>query len=1317
MKTSTMFLLLTAVLLVAMNAAAQPSSSDALARGFSQPPPSAKPWVYWFWLDGNITREGITADLEAMARTGIGGALIMEVAQGIPPGPVRFASPEWREVFKHAVSEAHRLGLEINMNDDAGWCGSGGPWITPDRAMQKVVWTETRVDGPAHFEAALEQPPTAENYLRDIAVLAFPTPPEELQTMLARAPKVTCSASAVSESERAALIDERPDTRLRLPKPAPGQPQWVAFEFATPVAGRGVGLTLPPEQRRVHAEVQISGDGVDFKTVGAFDFSPANAWMPVPLMAAPHWRLMFTQTDSGADALEIIEAEIGVKLRIGSIAGKSARVVQFVGWPEAPQEPSADLSVKAKSIVDLSGQFKDGKLTWDAPEGNWTVLRLAYTPTGARNAPAAPDATGLECDKLAKEGIEAQFEGLIKKLVADSGPLAGQPGAGLTMTHIDSWEVGSQNWTARFREEFQTRRGYDPLPWMVSLTGRAVQEIEVTERFLWDYRRTVGELLADNYAGHLRELCHQHGLQLSIEAYGDCVFDNLVYAGRADMPMSEFWIGGGAMALGKAMSSAAHTYGRPIMAAESFTAADTVGKWMHHPFSLKPLGDQAFCEGVNRFVFHRFAMQPWLDRAPGMTMGPWGVHYERTETWWEQSKPWHEYLARCQYLLQAGRFHADVCYLMTEGSPNDAPARQSLAPALPAEYDYDVCTAEMAMQLQVQDGEVTLPSGMRYKVLCLANTNRMTPEMARKIQSLVEAGAIVAGPPPQFSPSLADYPKCDEAVRQFAATCWESDNRLESLGHGKILRGEASLERVMKRLNLPPDFVSRPNLRYLHRVADDTDLYFVANPLPNAVEATAAFRVAGRPPELWHPESGRIEQVAIYDEKDGVTRLPLRLEPYASIFVVFRRGTVDSSRVISITRDGAPILPRIEFGPAFKVQKAVYGVPGEPGKIRDVRELVQARVDAGERTLSVSGFAQSGDPAPGAVKTLTIEYTAGKEAISVHGEDPETLNLPDYAPSIVVEKAEYGVPGDPARTRDVRERVQRLADTGKLSFPVTDLAADGDPAVNVVKTVTIEYTLGGEKTKVSGTDAETLSLAAPPSVHAEHILDAMRSAEGQTAIEAWQAGTYEIRTADGKSGTLDVPALPAPIEIDGAWNVTFPPGLGAPAKATFEKLMPWNEHADAGIKYFSGTAVYRKTFQLPAEWIRPEAGLYLDLGEIRVIADVMLNGKPLGTLWAPPFRVNIAEVAHAGENTLEVAVTNLWVNRLIGDEQLPEDSERNPEGNLKAWPKWLLDNQPSPTGRIAFSTWRLWKKDDALSPSGWIGPARILATAKLAVPQ
>jgi len=1146
-----------------------------LERGFLRPPDSARPWVYWFWLNGNISSNGITLDLEAMKRVGIGGGLIMEVDQGAPVGPMDFAGDRWRDLFRHVNAEAKRLGLEINMNDDAGWNGSGGPWIKPEQSMQEVTWSETNVTGPMHFEAELPQPKTTANYYRDIAVQAFP-----------------------------AVGDYR----------IPGIESKAAFQ-----------------QRGRHA------------------------------------------------------------------AGKGAY--------------SASAAISPAAMVDLGGKMDaGGKLAWDVPAGEWTIVRLGHTSTGVENAPAPKTGRGLECDKLSQEGIGANFDGLMAKLASDTGISSRPPpspekasAGGLVASHIDSWENGSQNWTARMREEFQRRRGYDLTPFLPVFTGRVVRSLEESERFLWDVRRTVSELVIENYAGHFHRLANTHGMRFTVEAYGgpcDCI----PYGGQADEPMGEFWTpGGGAIETCRGMASAGHIYGRRVIGAESFTSGDQE-RWREHPALLKPLGDRAFCEGINRFVFHRFAMQPWPDYRPGMTMGPWGQHYERTETWWEDSRAWHLYLARCQFLLRQGLFVADICHLQAEAPPlgfGNYPRPG---------YDWDECTDDAVFtRMAARDGRIALPDGMSYGVLVLSESRDMTPRLLGKLKELVAAGATIIGPRPLKSPSLNGYPQCDAEVQKLGGELWgDCDGQRvkeHAFGRGRVVWGLAP-EEVLQQGGLKPDFVCGQPWRFIHRRVDNTEIYFVANGQPFASTATCAFRVTGKLPELWSPDTGRIEPAGVYEQKDGVTRVALTLDPNGSVFVIFRQPAGSDDPVVAVRREGRTLLAAApEPPPRITVRQARYGRLDDPQLTRDVTQKVQRKVDAAELRFPVDAMAEGDDPAPNQTKSLVIEFSIEGSPFTVKGHDGETVSLKQNAAGATVEKARYGVLEDPQRTRDVRALVQSLLDSGQSSFTVARMAAADDPAFGIVKTLEVEYTLKGKHLRLTGTDPETVDFITGPVPQAA-LVRVRREAGKPARLEAGEPGEYELLAASGRASRVKVENVSAPVELNDAWEVTFDPQWGGPGPVAFAQLEDWSRRTEPGIRYYSGTVVYRKTFRLEAPPAKSDRTT-LDLGKVAIMAEVKLNGRDLGILWKPPYRVDLGGALKRGENHLEVKVVNLWINRLIGDEQLPEDSARNNDGTLKEWPAWVGEGKPSPTGRYTFTSWRLWKKNDALVPSGLLGPVTI----------
>jgi hypothetical protein len=1149
---------------------------EALERAFLEPPDSVRPWVFWIACDGNLTREGITADLEAMHRVGVRGVVYYEVDLFVPKGPVRFLTPQWRELFQHAIKEATRLGITIGVNNDGGYSGSGGPWITPELSMQMVVLSETAVEGPRRFSEALLQPKIIANYYRDIAVLAFPAPAGDQVRMATASPSLTYGTARKS-FDSAALVSGDPAAVTLVPRPDAGQSQYLNLDFSQPFTAQSITIGLAPWNTELSAAVEVSEDGQHYRQVRQFTLRWPQSSVNFPKASSRHYRLVLTLPDEEFNWLSrpfskgfpLGKVELHSSPRMEDIPGKAAYIRQetFAGEPAIP----AEMAVAREQIVDLSSRLdSQGRLNWDVPSGEWTVLRIGCTSTGKTNHPAPAESIGLECDKLSKKAIEVHFDGMMGKLVQDQAAVAGKA---LQMTHVDSWEVGSQNWTPDFRQEFERRRGYDLLQWLPVLSGRAVENQNASERFLWDLRRTVGDLLLENYADRLREISHEHGLTLSIEGYGSGPYEDTAYGARADMPMCELWTGipqWQDLLLGwsKSMASSAHVYGHPLLGMEIFTAEPENGRWQNDLFRLKPIADQVFTLGVNHVDCHRYAMQPWLDRKPGMTMGPFGVHYERTNTWWEQSGPWHLYLARCQALLQSGQFIADVAYLNSENVPQSSPKRDNLEPAIPSGYDFDIVPPEALLKLAtVRDGRLTFPSGMSYRVLVLPPSRTMTPSLLTKIRDLVSAGATVVGPRPTASPSLNGYPQCDAEVARLAAELWSECDGVSvtenAVGQGRIVWGKP-LATVLTELGASPDFACHDpsvgeHIRYIHRRAGGTDLYFVANSIPEVTRFLATFRTKGKRPEFWWPEDGRTEPVAVYDERNGATFIPLTLGPCGSVFVVFREN-----------------------------------------------------------------------PAP----------------------------LPD-------------------RVMSVRRNGVEISGVSTVLVPEIQLRQEQESA----------------RVQCAGASGFQIEVAAP--------------------------GLYELRTATGRLLRTQPSAPPNPVEITGPWELQFPGGWKAPARVRLERLISWTDHADPGVKYFSGKATYRRRFEMPAELLRPERRFYLNLGRVCVLAQASLNGYDLGILWKPPFRVNITGSIREGTNDLVVSVTNLWPNRLIGDEQLPDDCEWAPPNTarnltphtwgpvLDHWPQWLLEHKPSPTGRVTFTTWKHWTKDDPLLESGLLGPVRI----------
>jgi alpha-L-rhamnosidase len=689
------------------------------------------------------------------------------------------------------------------------------------------------------------------------------------------------------------------------------------------------------------------------------------------------------------------------------------------------------------------------------------------------------------------------------------------------------------------------------------------------------------------------------------------------------------------------MTSAAHVYGRNIIGQETFTA-NSEEKWLGHPAVVKEIGDWTFCEGINRFVFHRYAMQPWTTphSAPGMSMGPWGLHYERTQTWWNMSKPWHDYVARCCYMLRQGNFVADVCYMQAEGAPSRfSPPNEPSSPEAPIYpfpakgktgqplsrpgYNYDGCPPEVVLErMEFVNGFFTLPGGMKYRVLVLPESHTMTPQLLRKIKTFVDAGALVIGPKPGKSPSLCNYPLCDDEVQKLSAELWDN---------GKIISGTTAAE-ALARQSIAPDFdCDQPMVRWIHRRTEDMDIYFVANGAAagqypyagNPMVANCSFRIRNIQPEIWDPETGRTSPVVVFDTSDDVTRVPLVLPAKASVFIVFRRGQ----------------------------------------KISRLPETISS-IGRNGKTLLAAGGRQT-------------------------------------QPQIEIISATYGKPGDAQHMRDAKADVQKLVDDGEISFPVARIAAiGGDPDLNVVKTLEIFYRIDGKEQHLVLDDKQAVDL----SIH-EEMPPATVEATPDGTLQLCVTKSGEYQASNGAN--IVIPDVPEPLAISEPWTVTFPDGWGAPSKIQLEVLASLHQHSDDGVRHFSGTATYHCTFDVPTELLAADRRFKLDLGDVAVMADVTLNGQRLGILWKSPFTLDVTSALQAGQNTLDIAVANLWVNRLIGDQQLPPDADRNGNGTLKSWPQWLLDGKPSPTGRFAFTTHELWHKDNAPVDSGLIGPVQL----------
>ncbi len=606
-------------------------------------------------------------------------------------------------------------------------------------------------------------------------------------------------------------------------------------------------------------------------------------------------------------------------------------------------EPDPENILSIEEIIDLTQKLDStGRLIWDVPEGEWTIVRMGRRTTGASSRPAPKPGLGLECDKFDTVALNEHFNHYYGRLINKVGPTDGKHG--WTTIHIDSWEMGAQNWTERFREEFRLRRGYDPNPYFLTYTGRVVKSLEISERFLWDIRLTAQELVLENHASHFKKLGRKYGFDLSIEPYDMNPTADLDLGSIADIPMCEFWSDGYGFESSYSCieaTSIAHTMGRSIVSAEAFTSDSGEG-WRQYPWSMKNQGDWAFAMGINRFVYHTFVHKPLgSEFRPGMTMGPYGVHWDRGQTWWPMVKDYHLYITRCSHLLRQGVAVSDILYLTPEGAPHifRPPASALEGSSMPDKKDYgfDGCSPNILMaHASVQDGRIVFPRGTTYSLLVIPQSETMTPTLLAKIEELVKAGATIVGSPPVKSPGLSGYPECDSEVRSQAQALWgglevPDEITKHNYGQGSIYWGgnlsfaaENAVEgdrgyqsesegnsiptlyphydniiRLLEEMGVQGDFTSDGPVRYGHRSTDELEVYFLSNKSNNPIHVNGTFRVSQGQPELWHPVNGKIWPLPQYRRNNSSTTIPLEFQAYESYFVVFPRK--NASKRLKVT--------------------------------------------------------------------------------------------------------------------------------------------------------------------------------------------------------------------------------------------------------------------------------------------------------------------------------------------------------------------------------------------------------------------------------
>jgi hypothetical protein len=945
------------------------------------------------------------------------------------------------------------------------------------------------------FSLTVQEELPPQEFYADAAVIAYKLPDTDLSLALLN-PKVTSSGGKFT---LAALTDGDLTASTELPYTKPGENAWIQYEFAQPqtmqaltIVGGGAagmfGFGADPNNRALESSndgktftrvTDITRGGVSQKTI---TFAPVTAkyfrftWktpMPQPAMDFGAMFGLGGGAQRAATGTKIAELVLHAVARVNRFEEKAAFSAATDLYDSPTPEVKAADAVQKAEVVDLTANMKaDGTIEWNAPAGNWIVVRLGYSLTGHKNSPASPEATGLEVDKLNADHVKAYFTNYLDQYKDATGGLMGQKGLQYVIT--DSWEAGVQNWTDNMKAEFLKRRGYDLTPWIPVFTGHVVESAEASDKFLWDFRKTLSDLVTENHYDQLTTLLKDRGMARYTESHESgraFIGDGMEVKRKAAVPMSATWTPGGISegpevavryrADVRESASVSHIYGQNLVAAESMTAIGSAWAWS--PELLKPTADMELANGLNRFVIHTSVHQPVNDKIPGLGLGPFGQWFTRHETWGEQAGSWMTYLARSCYMLQQGVFVADVVWFYGEDNNITALYNDKL-PDVPEGYNYDFVNADALINiLSVKSGSIITPSGMTYRVLALdANARHMSLPVLRKIRDLVNAGAVVCGTKPVSTPSMSDDVKEFQTI---ANELWANEKGENAVGKGKVY-GSGVITEVLSALKQGADFAyTKPKedtkLMFVHRQMGNVDFYWVNNRNTRVEDLEATFRIEGKEAEVWHPETGKIEKVS-YAIESGVTKVPLHLEASDAVFVVFRNKAKGNS------------------------------------------------------------------------------YTSPKV-------EPQQL-----------------------------------------------------------------------------------------------------------------------------------------AQVDGPWFVSFQEKRGAPASITLETLSPWNDNADNGVKFFSGVGTYSKTIQAPADWFKEGSSLWLDLGDVKNLAEVIVNGQSAGTVWKTPFRTDITSLLKQGENKIDIKVTNLWVNRLIGDQQ------------------------PGVKDKITYTTMPFYQANSPLKPSGLMGPVQIV---------
>lgn len=1039
MRVARIYILFFAVVLTAaFNSAAQ----TQLEKDFLSPPPAARPWVFWYWMHGAVSKQGITADLEAMKQVGIGGAYLMPIKDTVTPllyiPAARQLSPEWWEMVRYAMQECKRLGLQLGMHVSDGFALAGGPWITPELSMQKLVWTKTYTTGNGKIK--LPQPETIAGYYGDVAVFAYPAKSSGYTI-----PVVTTSTGA------SASFLAVPGTKESFKSDSTC---WIQYQYEKPLTARSVQLHVGGNNYQAQRLlIQYSNDGVNFTDYGRLD-PPRHGWQDtdedvtsaLPAITARYFRFVYNKEGSepGAEDLDAAKWKPSFKI-MGIYLSEEPVINQYESkngsvWRLSKKENENTEAVPA--VINITDKMdKDGNLDWSPGAGNWIILRMGHTSTGHTNATGGA-AKGLECDKFNAQAVALQFNNWFAQAFEKTDPVLAKEV--LKVFHVDSWECGSQNWSENFTAEFTKRRGYDLLPYLPVMAGVPVETAATAEKVLYDVRKTIAELVNDVFYTTLKKMSQEKGCLFSAESIAPTMLsDGMQHYQYVDLPMGEFWLNSPTHDKPNDMSDAisgAHVYGKKIIQAEAFTTLRM--NWAEYPGMLKTLGDRNFAAGINKMVLHVFTHNPWTDRKPGMTLDGVGLYFQRDQTWFRQGKAWIDYLARCQALLQTGMPVTDIAVFTGEELPRRSLLPYRLVKTLPGifgadkvreeikrltntgqpirqlpegvfhsanmadpdkwvdalnGYAYDSFNPDALLRMAtVKNGKIVLPEGASYALLVIPGEHPMQPDKgymsvatAKKILLLLEQGAtILMNDGYRFVYSRRDS---NDSLKQLMQEIFKPGKK------GKLIPAfytdssfaTYGLHKDLEVLN------QSHTIAWTHRRSATEDIFFIANQADKKQSAGLSFRMTGKQAEIWDPVTGQIYAVKS-DMRNGRTLIKITLDASQSLFVIFREAGKKAVTSPVKKIENKTIL----IAAPWKVQfDTAYGGPSKPIEFMALKSwttMDDPAVKYYSGTAIYSNRFSLEHKQPGRKIILTIDSIYNIATVKINGLDCGTIWTPPY---------------------------------------------------------------------------------------------------------------------------------------------------------------------------------------------------------------------------------------------------------------------------------------------------------------------------------